>query len=281
MAITPSQIQFSVGGVGTAVTLPNTAWADELAPLYREFPLSGAVDWHVTLRYDPTLPPAEPRWIRHEGDFTRFHLISIAGEVDFASQEVEVTIARPDLAASALERAAAYGVMHTLLHRHNSLLLHAAGIHWQGLGILATGHSGAGKTTLTRLALGYGEPFNDEMVIADLSGPQPLLRSTPFLGFGTPPELRTRVNRVYPISLLLFLAHGPDFALQPLASSEAIWELLRTGIAAVDRPANSAHWMALAGQLLQRVPVYRLAFRPTTDVWAFLAHALEEPSCVS
>ena len=274
-------LHFAVGHVGFEIAFAEAGWAAPLAPLYTEFPLTGPADWRITVRYDPALLPAAPRWITHDATHTRFHLIRIAGELDLATRQAEVTTVDPDLAASALERVAAYACMHTLLHRHDSLLLHAGGIYWQGRGLVVTGHSGAGKTTLTRLALGYGEPFNDEMVIVDLSGPRPLLRSTPFIGFRTPPELRTRVNRVHPADCLLVLAHGAEFRLDPLPPAEAVLELLRTDIAAVERPASAARWMALAERLLQQVPARRLVFRPTPDVWSFLAHALETTPCAS
>ncbi|MER2598772.1 MAG: ATP-binding protein [Caldilineales bacterium] len=273
-------VSLTVSGVGAQVVLPDATWAAALAPLYHEFPLSGAVDWHVTLRYDPALPRADPPWIRHDQAITRFHLHRIAGEIDFAAQQIEVTSVSVDMAASALERAVAYGVLYSLLRR-NGLLLHAAGIQWQGRGLIVAGHSGAGKTTLARLAVGHAQPFNDEIVIADLAGPQPLLRSTPFLGFGTPPELQQRICRTCPATLLLLPAHGSEFALQPLEPAQAVLELLRSNIAAVDRPAHATRWLELVQRLLQQVPAYRLVFYPSTAVWDFLADTLGDSPCAS
>jgi hypothetical protein len=50
---------------------------------------------------------------------------------------------------------------------------------------------------------------------------------------------------------------------------------LRTNIAAVERLSSAEIWMDTVGRLVQSVPVYRLRFRPTAELWAFLASALD------
>lgn len=274
--VTTSQRAFAmaVGGVGFQVHLPDGAWLDALAPLYARFPLDCEPHWQVTIRHEPGLDPVPRRWIEHIGPVTRFHADGFAGWIDLEQRRAEV--AAPGLAhgASAVERAAGYACMHALLRERNSLMLHAAGILWREQGLIASGHSGAGKTTMARLALACGEPINDEIVIVDLAGPQPLLLSTPFLGQGTPPELARRVKRAAPATALLLLAHGSTFHLAPLAPAEAVMELLRTNIAAVERFDSARLWMERVDQLVQAVPVYRLHFRPTVELWDFLAAAL-------
>ncbi len=264
----------AVGGVGFQVTLPDDAWLAALAPLYGEFPLDCTPDWQVTVSHDPGLDLAGQRWIEHDGPLTRFCVDGYSGWVDLERRQALVHTSSLDGGASAVERGVGYGCMHTLLRQRQSLMLHAAGILWRGQGLVVSGQSGAGKTTMARLALGYGEPFNDEVVIVDLSGPQPLLLSTPILGQATPPELARRVKRVVPATALLLLAHAPDFELTPMEPAEAVMELLRTNIAAVERLSSAKVWMAMVERLLQAMPVYRLRFRPTAELWDFLAGAL-------
>lgn len=52
-------------------------------------------------------------------------------------------------------------------------------------------------------------------------------------------------------------------------------ELLRTDIAAVERLTSAAIWMTVVEQLVNSVPVYQLCFRPTTELWDFLAVELD------
>jgi hypothetical protein len=264
----------AVGGVGFRVHLPDDAWLAALAPLYAEFSLDCEPAWQVTVRYEPELDVAGQRWIEHDGPLTRFCVDGFAGWVDLEWRQALVRTASPAGGASAIERGVGYGCMHALLRQRQGLMLHAAGILWRGHGLVASGHSGAGKTTMARLALACGEPVNDEVVIVDLAGPRPLLLSTPILGQGTPPELARRVKRAAPATALLLLAHGSDFELTPMDPAEAVMELLRTNIAAVERFASARLWMERVDQLVQALPVYRLRFRPTAELWDFLAAAL-------
>lgn len=264
----------AVGGIGFQVALPDAQWRSALAPLYGEFPLERAPDWQVTVSYDPDLAATTQRWIEHDGPVTRFYIDHYAGWVDLESQQALIRTNALANGASAVERAVAYACMHTLPRQRASLLLHAAGIQWRGHGLVVSGHSGAGKTTFARLALGHGEPFNDEMVIVDLSTDQPLLLSTPFLGLGTPPEMQQRIRRSTPATTLLFLAHGTSFELTPLSPSEAMMELLRTNIAAVERVCSAEIWMEVVAHMVQTLPVFRLHFRPTPELWSYLARTL-------
>ncbi|HSN76676.1 MAG TPA: hypothetical protein VL334_16515 [Anaerolineae bacterium] len=280
MTISHPSFSLAVGGVGFQVHLPNDAWLAALAPLYSEFPLDCEPEWQVTVSHDPDLMSALPSWVEHDGPLTRFHIASFAGWVDLERHQALVRTTTLEKGASAVERGVGYACMHTLLRRRQSLMLHAAGILWQEQGLVVSGHSGAGKTTMARLALGYGEPFNDEVVIVDLAGYRPLLLSTPFLAPGTPPELRQRVRRIVPATALLLLAHAPDFQLTPMEPAEAVMELLRTNITAVERFSSAEIWLDMVQRLIQSMPVYRLRFRPTVELWGFLADALKNASAV-
>ncbi len=264
----------AVGGIGFQVHLPDEAWLAALAPLYADFPLDCEPTWRVTIACEPTLAPDPPRWIEHDGPLTRFHLESFAGWIDLERRQALVCTTSLANGASAVERGVGYACMHALLRERQSLMLHAVGILWRGLGLVVSGHSGAGKTTMARLAVGYGEPFSDEEVIIDLAESQPLLLSTPFVAPGTPPEFPQRVRRAVPASALLLLAHAPDFRLTPLEPSEVVMELLRTNVAAVERFSSAALWLDRVERLVRVLPAYRLHFRPTTELWEFLAGAL-------
>ena len=265
----------ALGGVGFQVTVPDDAWLATLAPLYGEFPLDCEPEWQVTVSHEPELDAAGQRWIEHDGLLTRFCVDGFAGWVDLERRQALVRTSSLAGGASAIERGVGYGCMHALLRERQGLMLHAAGILWRGHGLVASGPSGAGKTTMARLALACGEPFNDEVVIVDLAGSQPVLMSTPILGQGTPPELARRVKRAAPATALLLLAHGPAFELTPLDPAEAVMELLRTNIAAVERFDSARLWMERVDQLVRALPVYRLRFRPTAELWDFLAGALD------
>jgi hypothetical protein len=274
MSPTPS-FSMAIGHLGFEIQTPDHVWLAALAPLYGEFPLDTAPDWQVSLTHDSDLVPAAQAWIEHTGPLTRFHIENYAGWIDLDLRQASVRTSSLAIAPAAVERTIAYACMQMLPREHNSLLLHAAGILWRGKGLIVSGHSGAGKTTVSRLSLGYGELFNDEMVIVDLSSKPPMLLSTPFLGRKTPPELVRRTNRSASADALLLLAHAPGFELRQLGPSEAVMELLRTDIAAVERLTSAEFWMAVVEQLVESIPVYQLHFRPTAELWDFLAIELD------
>jgi hypothetical protein len=266
----------AVGGLGFCVRAPDHAWLAALTPLYREFPLETAADWQISLAHDEDLAPAPRSWIEHKGPRTQFHIERYAGWIDLDQRQAFVSTASLEMAPAAVERTIAYACMQMLPRERKSVLLHAAGIVWRGRGLVVSGHSGAGKTTVSRLSLEYGELLNDEMVIVDLSGAQPMLVSTPFAGRKTPPELVRRVKRAAPAEALLLLVQAPTFELTQLSPSEAVMELLRTDIAAVERVTSAESWMTIVEQLVQVLPAYQLRFRPTTELWDFLEGTLAE-----
>ena len=276
MPLTDSPFAFgvAVGGVAFHVHLPNDAWLAALAPLYREFPLEDAPEWQISLTPGLDLASPAPRCIEHDGAATRFQTDLYTGWIDLDRREALTRPVSLEAAPAALESVLAYACMQTLPRTRRGLLLHAAGVHWQGRGLVFSGHAGAGKTTVARLAQGYGELFNDEMVILDLAGSEPHLLSTPFVGPTTPPELARRSRRSAPASALLLLVHAPTFELMPLSPAEAALELLRTFLATVERTASAAAWLAAVERLTQALPTYRLRFRPTAQLWEFLAAAL-------
>jgi hypothetical protein len=274
MTTHPPTFTLAVGGVGFQVIVPDDAWLAALAPLYGEFPLDCEPEWQVTVSHDPELDAAGQRWIEHDGPLTRFQTNQYTGWIDLARAQALTRTGSLDTAPAALESAIAYACMQVLPRTRHSVLLHAAGIQWRGHGLVVSGHAGAGKTTVAQLAQGYGELFNDEMVIVDLSGTQPLLLSTPFVGPTTTTDLVRRINRCAPASVLLLLAHAPTFELLPLSPAESALELLRTNLVAVERTASAAAWLAAVDRLVQALPVYQLRFRPTAELWDFLAGAL-------
>jgi ABC-type glutathione transport system ATPase component len=164
--------------------------------------------------------------------------------------------------------------MQALPREHDGLLLHGAAIELDGMGLACCGPSGAGKTTLSRLAAGRAEVWTDETLVVSLAGMRPMLVSTPFWGASTPPEMVRRRNRRLPLQALLLLEQGPEFALESLDPAQAVLGLLVTEKVAVERVSSALAWLAVVERLVAQVPVYRLHFHPAAELWAFLALAL-------
>lgn len=259
---------------------PSAEWLAPLQSRYEAFLAASAAEvghpscWTVELIAEPDLPWADPPWIRHEGAVTHFGIGPHQGWIDLSRRQAVVSAPSPEWSASAVERVMVYVLMQALPRGGRGLLLHGAAIVLRGHGLACCGPSGAGKTTLARLAQGYAEVLTDENLVAWLGDPRPALLSTPFWGASTPPDLIRRVNRRAPLRAVLLLEHAATFELVPLPPAKAVLALLGTEKVAVERIESATAWLAMAERLATAVPVYTLRFAPTADVWPFLIGSL-------
>lgn len=269
-----------VAGVRCQVRLPGRNWLAPLAARYREFvvpsdaPASEMPAWDVTLVHAAGRSDLDPPWVAHEADVTRFGVAAHEGWIDLQRRRAEVSTPSAERAASALERVLGFICMQALPREHQGLLLHGAALVLDGRGLACCGPSGAGKTTVSRLAAGHAEVLTDETLVVSVARAQPMLVSTPFWGASTPPEMVHRLNRRVPLQALLLLQHGPEFVLEPLDPGQAALGLLATEKVAVERVSSALAWLAVVDNLVAQVPAYRLHFRPTVELWPFLARAL-------
>ncbi len=195
-------------------------------------------------------------------------------------------------------------ILHSLiLAREGGFLVHAASAVRNGRAYLFAGVSGAGKTTIARLAPPDVALLTDEVsyvrrqdsgvriqgleVRSQKSGigsqgsevggaysesrvpsPQPLAPA--FEAFGTPfaGELaRVGENLRAPVAALLLLDRGPENRIEPLSDAEAVRALLRNILFfAQDEELVRLVFQSVL-DFVSRVPVRRLVFTPDARVW--------------
>jgi len=141
------------------------------------------------------------------------------------------------------------------------LVLHAAGMIVRGRAVVLAGVSGAGKTTLCRLAAGRPgwEALSDDRIIVRLPDGtrEACAHGTPWPGEG-----RIAVNRSAPLARVIFLARGDKNDARSLPAREAAARLVPTASIPwydEDRVGGS---LEACERLLDRVPAALLAFRP-------------------
>jgi len=155
-------------------------------------------------------------------------------------------------------------IAHSLaLADEGGFLLHAASAIRNGRAFLFSGISGAGKTTMTRLAPPDAKLLTDEISYVRLCDGGYRAYGTPFAG-----ELaRAGENLSAPIDTLYFLVQGSENRIEPTTSKEAAQKLLRNILFfAHDRDLVRQIFDA-AVQFVSSVQVATLVFKRDPQVW--------------
>lgn len=152
-------------------------------------------------------------------------------------------------------------IMIGLLARGLGLLVHAAGVDDHGEGLLFTGHSGHGKTTMSRLWERDAALLNDDRIVVREREGRFWMYGTPWHGEHT----AVRPDGV-PISRILILEHGPGNRLRPCDPATAAPEILARSFPPFGDAAGMAFSLELCARLAAAVPVQHLAFVPDAAV---------------
>jgi hypothetical protein len=158
-------------------------------------------------------------------------------------------------------------IVHTLLlARDGGFLLHASSAIRNGRAFLFSGVSGAGKTTMARLAPPDAVILTDEISYITRSDYGYFAVGTPFFG-----ELaRVGVNERAPVEALYLLAKGPENKIEPVVGAEAVRALLRNILFFAREPNFVKMVFDAAFDFVARVPVRRLTFTPDFRVWEMI-----------
>jgi hypothetical protein len=179
-------------------------------------------------------------------------------------------------------------ILHSLiLAREGGLLVHAASAVRNGRAYVFAGISGAGKTTISRLAPPDVTLLTDEISYLRDSGsevrgpkaevpspesraPSPQPPAPAFHAYGTPfaGELaRIGEKLKAPLSGLFLLKQGPENRIEEIGESQAVRELMRHILFfAHDAELVNMVFETVCG-LVRRVPVQRLVFKKDRSVW--------------
>ena len=155
-------------------------------------------------------------------------------------------------------------IVHSLiLAREGGFLVHSASAIRNGRAFLFSGLSGAGKTTISRLAPSDVTLLTDEISYVRRDGEGYRACGTPFAG-----ELaRLGENCSAPVATLFFLEQGPKNQIRPISSADAVRRLLRNILFFADDPELVKLVFRSALDFVTLVPARRLTFLPDERVW--------------
>ena len=158
-------------------------------------------------------------------------------------------------------------IVHTLvLAGQGGFLVHAASAVCNGKAFLFAGVSGAGKTTISRLAPPDAAVLTDEISYVRREGEAYRAYGTPFAG-----ELaRVGENVSAPLATFFLLAQGPENKIEPVDQAEAGRALLTNILFFADDAQTVIPVFESACDFVARVPVKRLTFVPDARVWEMI-----------
>jgi len=259
-------VSIEIGGMAIALRTPDAAFRQLLENRYAgfvgasssshfEFDIdlyapsdSTAADEDVQVRMEGT------EWLLQRGDFhARWNFHTGRGHIRQSHNPYAID--------SVLR------IVHTLiLARQGGFLVHAASAIRGGRAFLFAGVSGAGKTTISRLAPPDAMLLTDEISYVKRQGDEFWACGTPFAG-----ELaRVGENRSAPISALFFLEKGPENRIEPVGAAEAVRRLLRNILFFADDSELVKLVFQSACEFASLVPVHRLVFVPDQRVWEII-----------
>ena len=262
-------VVIAIGGVPVRVNTTDASFLEMLQNRYAGFVSDEGIaefDFDVDLnapagvdREDVRVTQRAGRWLLERGDFR--------AEWEPATRRGSIRQTANPYSIDAVLR-----IVHTLvLAESGGFLLHSASAIRNGKAFLFAGVSGAGKTTISRLAPPDATLLTDEIsyvrkIHDSANGESYVAFGTPFTG-----ELaKLGENTSAPVAALYLLAQGPENRIDPVTTSDAGRELLANMLFFAEDSEMVHSAFQAACDFVSRVPVYRLTFVPDARVWELI-----------
>jgi hypothetical protein len=264
-ATQPSDVVVEIGGLPIRLCCDDSAFLHMIRERYAGYVSStngASFDFEIELAPPGTESRDEDvrvswdsgRWLMERGDFRA------EWNPSTARGRIQQTV-NPYSLDSVLR------IVHTLLlARQGGFLVHASSAVRNGRAFLFAGVSGAGKTTMARLAPPDASLLTDEISYVTMQDGQYTAVGTPFFG-----ELaRVGENLHAPIDCLYLLAKGPENMIEPITGADAVRGLLENILFFAKEPELVNLVFETAYGFVSRVPVRRLTFVPDARVWEMI-----------
>jgi hypothetical protein len=270
-------VVIAIGGIPVRVNTSDAKFRGLLEKRYAGFVAAGdrAQD-RAEFEFDVELdPPAliDPdidvsvtchagRWFLSRGDFR--------AEWDPAARRGSIRQSANPYSIDAVLR-----IVHTLLlAKQGGFLLHSASAVRNGKAFLFAGVSGAGKTTISRLAPPDATLLTDEIsYVRKLDGSADASGKAGYAAYGTPftREWAERGENISaPVAALYLLAQGPENRIDPVTVAGAGRGLLSNMLFFAEDQDMVQRAFQAACDFVQNVPVFRLTFVPDARVWELI-----------
>lgn len=255
-----SAVTLSVGAGAVALRCPDAGLAERLGRRYAAFPADGPPRLSLTL--DLVAPGRLPAPPALSGVRAALAGPGSAAELDLAAGAGWLRAA-PAQALAAVEELLRVAAA-VLAFEAGGLLLHAAGLARAGRAFLFLGPSGAGKTTVARLAAGRRVLNDDLVAVLPAAGGWDVC-ATPF---SNPTQVPPAGPGRAALAALLHLVQDTRVERRPLGPAAATAALVaRAPLVALD-PERGPALLRRARAIAAAAPCDELHFLPDQSFWA-------------
>jgi hypothetical protein len=146
------------------------------------------------------------------------------------------------------------------LSRGEGAEVHACGlVTADGVGRLFVGHSGAGKSTTSRLWLRHSgaQVLSDDRIILRMEDDRPVMYGTPWHG-----DAGLAAQASAPVNHIFLLEHGKQNEIVPLEPGRAAAELFTRTFVPHHSPSGLAHTLGFVERITALVTVSHFRFKP-------------------
>lgn len=164
-------------------------------------------------------------------------------------------------------RTAIFLILPFLLNKYSGFMLHACAVRYCKKGLIFSGYSGSGKTTIANLCNTNGGNLviDDDYVIIRKIKKKFIVSNLPWNKDGT-----TREVKKTEVDCLFFIRHGKEYLIKKLEIIEKIFEMHRHKLYHIANDDDRRRSFEVALDFIKNVPCYSLDFLPEAKLWGVI-----------
>lgn len=216
-----------------------------------------------------------PAWTK-KGEYVVFHpngeVIAISKQIN-GYKEVQTYMDKIDTTMHPLPICVTgFLLQRYLMEKQTGFVMHGASLRIGNHGIILTGNSGVGKSTLSSLFRKYAEveQISDDRLILVKKGDK-------FYAYGNPfdTKIERNLNNGIEVTKILFIEHGVQNSISKLEKKETLIRLLKICMLPYDNCYALGWGMDYVNDLATKVPCYTLPFVPESSIISFIKDFME------
>ncbi len=204
------------------------------------------------------------RYAVHVVFFQHDQLQEAFGEIDFRQQTIQITleplVAHETIAIDPLFHPLGPLLMVLLAQHTGGLLIHASGVNDNNRGLLFTGVSGIGKSTMAGLWQKAGARVinDDRLWLHKVDGVWHIF-NTPMMHYAQEPAMA-------PLKAIFLLNQSPKNKLHSIGGASAAMRFMANGIQHFYDKAMTAQHLERVLDITAQVPIYECGFKPDGEI---------------